>query len=64
MVAEVLQLSHQVRRPPPSDLHLSRIDANRAMLARMVDLHYSVTQRFTGFEARCDCHTDLRRIGS
>jgi hypothetical protein len=33
------------------------------MFAGMVDLHHPVAQRFTGFEARSDCHASLRRIG-
>ena len=55
MVAEVPEFIDEVRRAPAGGCNLGGIDADRAMLAGMIDLHHPVREAFAKLEARRDC---------
>ena len=56
MIAEMAQFIRQVGGSPSSDPYLGGVNADRAMLSGVVDLHHPVAERFTSLEARSDCH--------
>lgn len=49
MVTEVVQLVHHVGRSPAGYPRLGGVDANRTMLASVVDFHHPVAECFTYF---------------
>jgi hypothetical protein len=59
VVKELSQVGPDVRPPPPASKQLRAVNVDGAMLTRMVDLHYSVPQRFISSQSRDNFHSAL-----
>src|ERR1700690_2262713 len=59
VVQELSQFGRDVRPPPPASKQLRAVNVDGTMLTRMVDLHYSVPQRFISSQSRDNFHSAL-----
>ena len=56
MGKEVVQFRQHFRRSPPGEPPLSKIDADGAMLARVIDFHHAVAEGFTSIQSGNEGH--------
>jgi hypothetical protein len=61
VVQELSQFGRDVRVPPSASEHLRAVNVDGTMLTGMVDLHYSVPQRFIGSQSRDNFHSALSK---
>jgi hypothetical protein len=59
VVQELSQFGRDVRPPPPASKQLRAVNVHGTMLTGMVDLHYSVPERFISGQSRDNFHGAL-----